>query len=161
MLCRFKKCGRCGGDLVLDEADWRCVQCAHYYYARPGSTGHERESGRPEAGAVSGQGAADLREYHTLSPVSGAERPAGPRGRRSSGGRPRSLRNINSLIEANSVGEAKWYAHNDEVIRYLDQGLSVREIAQLADRGQRQIRIVRERLAELRATGSVPQESEN
>jgi len=29
---RIKACGRCGGDLALDDGDWRCLQCATYYY---------------------------------------------------------------------------------------------------------------------------------
>ena len=158
MLCKFKKCARCGGDLVLDEADWRCVQCAQYYYVRLDSPGREGDV----AGEPTGAGSPDLMlEYPTLSTAPQPERRAGPLGRRSSIRKPRSMRNINSVIEANSAGEAKWHALNSEVIRYLDQGLSVLEIARLASRGQRQIRIVRERLAELRAAGWVPRESKD
>ena len=29
---RLKACVKCGGDLVLDEGDWLCLQCATYYY---------------------------------------------------------------------------------------------------------------------------------
>ena len=36
------------------------------------------------------------------------------------------------------------------VIEYLYKGLSVPEISQLTDRGQRQVRTVRERLVDLR-----------
>jgi hypothetical protein len=28
----LKACLKCGGDLVLDEGDWRCLQCGTYYY---------------------------------------------------------------------------------------------------------------------------------
>lgn len=28
----LKACVKCGGDLVLDEGDWRCLQCGSYYY---------------------------------------------------------------------------------------------------------------------------------
>lgn len=29
---RLKACVKCGGDLVLDEGDWLCLQCGTYYY---------------------------------------------------------------------------------------------------------------------------------
>ena len=29
---RFKSCAKCGGDLVLDQGDWLCMQCGTYYY---------------------------------------------------------------------------------------------------------------------------------
>ena len=29
---RFKACVKCGGDLVLDQPDWLCLQCGTYYY---------------------------------------------------------------------------------------------------------------------------------
>lgn len=32
MVLRFKGCGKCTGDLVLEDADWRCLQCGRYYY---------------------------------------------------------------------------------------------------------------------------------
>ena len=28
----FKACIKCHGDLINDDKDWRCVQCATYYY---------------------------------------------------------------------------------------------------------------------------------
>ena len=28
----LKQCTACGGDLVRDELDWRCLQCSRYYY---------------------------------------------------------------------------------------------------------------------------------
>ena len=32
MLCNFKGCTKCKGDLVLDGDEWRCWQCGTYYY---------------------------------------------------------------------------------------------------------------------------------
>ena len=29
---RLKGCAKCGGDLVLDQGDWLCLQCGTYYY---------------------------------------------------------------------------------------------------------------------------------
>ena len=31
---RLKCCVKCGGDLVLDDGDWLCLQCGTYYYTR-------------------------------------------------------------------------------------------------------------------------------
>ena len=39
-------CPKCQGDLVLDEGDWRCMQCGTYYYpTRRRANG--RRPGRP------------------------------------------------------------------------------------------------------------------
>ena len=32
MLYKFKSCGKCGGDLRLDEDEWCCFQCGTVYY---------------------------------------------------------------------------------------------------------------------------------
>ena len=55
------------------------------------------------------------------------------------------------MIRAKQVSDERWWARNREIIGYLDQGLSVREVAKRANRGERQIRVVRERLYDLRA----------
>lgn len=31
-LVRIKECGKCQGDLIADEDEWRCVQCGTHYY---------------------------------------------------------------------------------------------------------------------------------
>ena len=72
---------------------------------------------------------------------------AGERPRRSYGAR--SVRNINSVIRAKLVSDQRWGERNRQIIEYLDQGLSIRQIARLVGRGERQIRVVRERLADL------------
>ena len=36
--CYLKGCTKCGGDLIYDVGDWKCVQCGQYYYpVGPGS----------------------------------------------------------------------------------------------------------------------------
>ena len=35
-MCMLKDCGRCGGDLIMDDGDWRCLQCGQYYYGEIG-----------------------------------------------------------------------------------------------------------------------------
>ena len=33
MLLQLGCCRKCNGDLVMDEDDWRCLQCGRYYYS--------------------------------------------------------------------------------------------------------------------------------
>lgn len=72
---------------------------------------------------------------------------AGPR-------RRRSVRDINLVISSIDLSEARWWNKNLVVIQYLDEGRTVKEIATLINRGQRQIRIIRERLNDLRDCGA-------
>jgi hypothetical protein len=46
---------------------------------------------------------------------------------------------------------------NDQIIRYLDEGKPVREISILVGRSERQIRVVREELNDLRAANEIGQ----
>ena len=34
MAWRFKGCKKCRGDLMLEDAEWRCLQCGRYYFRR-------------------------------------------------------------------------------------------------------------------------------
>jgi DNA-binding NarL/FixJ family response regulator len=58
---------------------------------------------------------------------------------------------INALIVAKDRSEQRWWTRNEQLIKYLDEGKSVREIASLVGRSERQIRVVREQLNDLRA----------
>ena len=145
IFCNLKGCRKCGGDLLFDEGDWRCWQCGHYYYSM--SDGSSRgASPSPADGRVTPE-VQDSQpgRFSDLSSRMGRPR-NGPRGRYGA----RSERNINSVIRAKRVSDDRWRARNRHIIEYLEQGLSVREIARLAGRGERQIRVVRERLADLR-----------
>ena len=62
----------------------------------------------------------------------------------------RSPRNLNSRIVARDRSDSRWWKRNRDVVKYLDQGLSVREISNLMSHGERQVRIIRERLHDLR-----------
>ena len=148
MLCQLKSCGRCGGDLVLDREDWKCLQCAEYYYGDKGYLRGELRpvrvpipAGVPEEG--SGSSASDL---GSIDAAALAPSRKGPYNHQAP-------RNINSIVAAKAIGEERWLGRNSKVIGYLDQGLSVREISFLTGRGPRQIRNVREKLADLRAAG--------
>lgn len=141
IFCYLKGCPRCEGDLLFDETEWRCWQCGQYYYAIPGQPLdqciHEIRMIDSEAVPVPDDGQPAVQEE-------------GPHRRRGGYG-ARSARNINSVIGAKMLSDERWRERNRRVIAYLDQGLSIREIAKLVGKGERQIRVVRERLAELRA----------
>lgn len=130
--CRLKACRKCSGDLVLDGDEWRCWQCGQYYYPMRTLLEMPEEPPVPD-----------------LLPAAGEVNEIRPHRRRAR----RSPRNINSRIMAKDRSDRRWGLRNREIIRHLDQGLSIREISQLVARGERQIRIIRERLKDLRATG--------
>ncbi len=129
MWCRLKGCPKCRGDLVLDGDEWRCWQCGQYYYPKPALL--------------------DLPE----EPVQSSPVSAGETGEVV--GRPRlrakrAPRNINSLIMAKDRSDRRWWRRNKELVKYLDEGRTIREISLMLARGERQIRVVRERLHDLR-----------
>lgn len=146
MRCILKSCTKCCGDLVLEDGDWRCIQCARYYYVPPiGAIGGVSLLTSYAAALI---GADPVLAGNVGIPDAiDADEGAGRRVRGT-----RSLRNVNSMIQAKDVGEERWRSRNKEIIEYLDQGLSVREIEALVNRGQRHIRTVRERLEDLRTT---------
>ena len=133
MRCQLKSCHKCGGDLVLDGDEWRCWQCGQYYYPKPENVElpaqpfvRERSNGRFTATASSAR-----RQPQRRSP-----------------------RHVNSLIMAKVRSDDRWWQKNQEVVSYLDEGRTVKAISALVGRGERQIRIIRERLNELRAPKS-------
>jgi hypothetical protein len=131
MQCLLKSCQKCGGDLVQDTDEFRCWQCGNYYYPK-----------------------IDLPELPLDSPIPQSsgdpdDLPGVPRRRRR---RSRwAVRDINNLIVAKDRSEQRWWVRNDQIIRYLDEGKPVREISALVGRSERQIRVVREQLNDLRA----------
>ena len=131
MFCQLKSCQKCSGDLILDGDEWRCWQCGQHYYPR--ILQEERSVEPPPS--------------DSLGPMEWMEKPRRLRGRCG-----RAVRNINSLIVAKDRSDERWWARNSEIIRYLDEGLSVREISALVGRGERQVRVVRERLNDVRAS---------
>lgn len=152
MLCLFKSCGKCGGDLLRDDLDWRCCQCGHYYYGP--RTGDDRN--------LNGQHDMPDRQKGEVFPrdpyeperdkAIGVANESADRGRRRGYG-ARSARNINALIQSKTVGEVRWWDRNKEIIDALNQGLSVRDISGKIGCGQRKVRAVRERLTD--TTGQV------
>ncbi len=137
MLCQLKSCSKCRGDLVLDGDEWRCWQCGQHYYPRRSQEALRDllQETRPEA----------------VSATTQAERlQSRPPRRRAT----RTLRDVNSRISARDRSERRWWLKNMDIVRHLDEGKSVKEISSLVGRGQRQVRIVRERLVDMRATGA-------
>ena len=131
MRCQLKSCHKCGGDLVLDGDEWRCWQCGQYYYPKPARVElPARPSGRERLNCTFGASASGAR----LQP------------------RRRSPRHVNSLIMAKDRSDDRWWQKNREIIRHLDEGRTVKEISELVGRGERQIRVVRERLNDLRSS---------
>jgi hypothetical protein len=144
MLCHFRGCRKCGGDLVFDEGYWKCWQCAEYHYPRCNKPldllqvePQEEEKGPegcPEDASFEG----------------GTAKESSTKKRRRTYG-PRRTRDINTVIRAKRVSDERWRSRNQQIIEYLDKGLSIKEIAELTARGPRQIRGIRERLYDLRA----------
>ena len=129
MLYQLKNCRKCRGDLVLDGDEWRCWQCGHYYYPRPGK----------------GPGLERPRDPTILDPDSPVTTAPSTRA-------TRSLRDINAAIAARDRSDKRWWIRNMEIIRRLDEGRSVKEIAMTVGRGPRQVRVVREKLYDLRSS---------
>ena len=53
---------------------------------------------------------------------------------------------------AKDRSDDRWWQKNREVVQYLDEGHTVKEISGLVGQGERQIRVIRERLRDLRAS---------
>lgn len=125
MLCKFKDCAKCQGDLVLDGDEWRCWQCGTYCYP------NEPVMDLPSESAVSEPVLQDV-EYEGESRRVRARR--------------RTMININSVIMAKERSENRWWTKNRDIIERLNQVYSVRDISVSVGKCQRQIRGVRERL---------------
>ena len=135
MRCQLKSCHKCGGDLVLDGEEWRCWQCGQYYYPRP---------------AID-ESPAEPSEYKRSPgnfPAMASTARRQPR--------RRSPRHVNSLIMAKVRSDDRWWRKNRQVVTYLDEGRTVKEISGLVARGERQIRVIREKLNELRGSTAAP-----
>ncbi|MFP6634394.1 MAG: hypothetical protein VCB79_00540, partial [Dehalococcoidia bacterium] len=107
MLWLLKSCWKCSGNLILDGDEWRCRQCSQYYYPMSESPDTLEEPPNPEMVVAGGEGV--LGETRTRV--------------------RRSPRNLNSRIIARDRSDNRWWDRNRDVVKYLDQGLSVREIS--------------------------------
>ena len=128
MLCKFKDCAKCNGDLVLDGDEWRCWQCGTYYYP------NEPVMDLPLESQIIIQ---DLESANCESET------------RRVRARRRTMTNINSVIMAKERSENRWWTKNQDIIARLKEGHTVRDISKLVGKGQRQIRGVQERLKDM------------
>lgn len=112
---------------MLDGDEWRCFQCGRVYYPRRSPM--ELIPGQPAAASE----AETERKRPKFS---------------------RSARHLNPLLAATRLNEQQWWTKNKAVIHHLDQGKKIREIAEIVGQGSRQIRVVRERLRDLRSAES-------
>ena len=128
MLCKFKDCAKCKGDLILDGDEWRCWQCGTYYYPREPVMDLPLECQKP-------QPVVQVAESEVRSRRVRARR--------------RTMTNINSVIMAKERSDNRWWAKNQDVIDRLKEGHSVRDISESIGKGQRQIRGVQERLKDM------------
>ena len=160
MLCLLKSCTKCNGDLALEDGHWKCIQCARYYYVEPNNIFKELRAPVlaglpfPETASRPTVQEDDLSadpEIAGVSHIAPKPAPMSLLRRRRNTRDGRSARNINSYIRAKNLGEARWWDRNRQVVEYLDRGLSVPEISQLTEMGPRQIRMIRERLTDIRA----------
>jgi len=126
MLYLFKGYGKCEGALLMDTDEWHCFQCRRVYY--PARTPGEQQLDR-----TAFQGSSAVCEDSDRPEVR------------------RSARHLNPVVAASKANEEQWWNKNQQVISHLGQGKKVREIAEIAGKGPRQIRVVRERLRDLRS----------
>ena len=117
----------------MDLQEWRCWQCGRYYY--PERSPWELLIDPAEV-------------QHPL-----AAREEEPERKRRKATRSR---RINSAIAATDRSDSRWWDRNQQVVGYLDQGKTVREVAEIVGVGPRQVRVIRERLYDLRANALEP-----
>lgn len=127
---RFKSCGKCGGDLKLDLDEWSCFQCGHIYYLERSATELELL----------------LEDVKTSTSSQDSDGPGSSNHKRRI-----TARRLDPSIVASRLDEKAWWSKNHQVIHLLDQGKKVQEIAAIVGKGDRQIRVVRERLRDLRS----------
>ena len=124
----MENCEKCGGAVFKDVDEWRCWQCGRCYYIK-----------------------SDSMDFPEKAPNMGLSRTTSDDDDSGNGAR-RAVRSINSRITARKSSDCQWWSRYLDVIRCLDQGLSIREIAIGLELGERQVRVVRQRLDDLRSS---------
>lgn len=138
MLYMFKGCGKCGGDLALSFDEWGCIQCGARYYPKNSATDLQLDPVDVQQPVTVGSSSNNA-DSEVIRPKI-----------------RRSARHLSPVLATTRFNEERWWNKNEEVIQHLDQGMKVREIAEIVGRGPRQIRVVRERLRDLRS--AVPEQ---
>ena len=70
MLMQLRSCGKCRGDLIQEEDEWRCLQCGRYYYPNPPYLSetdpiHGRKQVRRPSGGIAGRAINSVIETHS------------------------------------------------------------------------------------------------
>ena len=125
-LWKLKSCGKCGGDLLISVGETGCIQCGQYYYPKP-----DLPIDYPRLTVTTSPGGTDTR-----------------RKRRRTGGL--AGRNINSVVESQLASTQKWRDRNRQTITLLESGRTVTETAEASGQKLRQVRLVAERLRDLK-----------
>ena len=133
MLYIFKGCGKCCGDLAMSFDEWSCIQCGTRYYPKNTAIDLQLEPVNLQQPVNVGRSSGDADSEVTRPKIR------------------RSARHLNPVLANTKFNEERWWNKNQQVIQHLDQGMKVREIAEIVGRGPRQIRVVRERLRDLRS----------
>ena len=131
-LWRLKSCGKCGGDLLDTVGELGCIQCGQYYYPK-----------------------ADLPlNYPQLTVTASVAGEDNRRKRKRTGGI--AGRNINSVVQSQLASTQKWLERNQQVITQLESGRTVTETAEASGQKLRQVRLVAERLRDIRVLTPEP-----
>lgn len=126
----LKACGKCGGDLKLDENEWRCWQCGHAHYT-----------------AVEMSRILEAAKSPPNPPKEDQPSKTKRRGGRAYG----SVGDHNRQIERRNRAEKHFWEKNKEVIRLFDEGLTLKEVAAIDGRGERRLDVVRREVNARRA----------
>ena len=70
MVMQLRSCSKCRGDLLLEEDEWRCLQCGRYYYPNrpllPETNGiQDRNWVRKPSGGIAGRDINSVIEAHS------------------------------------------------------------------------------------------------
>ena len=127
----LKTCGKCGGDLVLEDDELKCFQCGERYY--PADPLLDALSNPPEDPPV---------EDPLLEVPNRKARKRQPYGI-----------NVNAVVASQERRTKNFWRKNKAFIQYLDEGRSIKEIHDLTGKGERQIRNIQVELQERQAAG--------
>ncbi len=108
---------------MQDGDEWLCFQCGRVYYPQNSPMDLQLDAPGFERLDTAGESSPKVR---------------------------RSARHLNPMLKAIRFNDETWWTKNKTVIYHLDQGKKVREIAEIVGQGPRQIRVVRERLRDMR-----------
>ena len=117
MLYKFKSCGKCGGDLMLNGDEWCCFQCGAYYYPQ-NPVENISQDATPALQTVDHGSHSNFTSRHIRT----------------------------DIISATKLSEHRWLDRNKAVIDLCKQGRTAREISEIVGTSPRQIGEVKSHL---------------